>query len=180
MYVTGAVKSTCRPVKGHPVMVFPVLLLLWPLVEIALFVTVGSAIGLWATLAIVIGTGILGVWLIRREGQNAGVRLRQAMAARSDPGAGLAETVLGLGSGILLILPGFLTDALGVLLLIPAVRKAVAAALARRAGAGRVVWTDGPGARPMRDAPDVIDGTWEELPSDETRPPPPPSGWTRP
>jgi UPF0716 protein FxsA len=178
MYVTGAVKSTCRPVKGHAVMVFPVLLLVWPLVEIALFVTIGSAIGLWATLAIVIGTGVLGVWLIRREGLNAGARLRQAMAARRDPGAGLAETVLGLGSGLLLILPGFLTDVLGILLLVPAVRRAAAAALARRAGSGRVVWTDGPGTRPMRGAPDVIDGTWEELPPDETRRPP--SGWTRP
>jgi UPF0716 protein FxsA len=159
-------------------MVFPVLLLVWPLVEIALFVTVGSAIGLWATLAVVIGTGILGVWLIRREGQQAGARLRQAMAARRDPGAGLAETVLGLGSGVLLILPGFLTDALGVLLLIPAVRRAAAAALARRANSGRAVWTEGEGTRSGRDGPDVIDGTWEELPPDETRRPP--SGWTRP
>jgi UPF0716 protein FxsA len=154
---------------------FPVLLLVWPLVEIALFVTVGSAIGLWATLAVVIGTGVLGVWLIRRQGEQAGARLRQAMAARRDPGAGLAETVLGLGSGILLILPGFLTDALGGLLLIPVVRRWLAAALARRAGSARVVWTNGPDTRP---APDVIDGTWEELPPDESRRPP--SGWTRP
>jgi UPF0716 protein FxsA len=156
---------------------FPVLLLIWPLVEIALFVTVGSAIGLWATLAVVIGTGVLGVWLIRRQGLHAGERLRQAMSSRRDPGVGLAETVLGLGSGILLILPGFLTDAIGGLLLIPAVRRAVAAALARRAGSGRVVWTEGPGARPTRDGPDVIDGTWEELPPDESRRPP--SRWTR-
>lgn len=153
---------------------FPVLLLVWPLVEIALFVTVGSAIGLWATLAVVVGTGVLGVWLIRRQGLHAGERLRQAMAARRDPGAGIAETVLGLGSGMLLILPGFLTDALGLVLLVPAVRRWVAAALARRAGSSRVVWTEGPGART---GPDVIDGTWEELPPTETRRPP--SGWTR-
>jgi UPF0716 protein FxsA len=154
---------------------FPVLLLVWPLVEIALFVTVGSAIGLWATLAVVIGTGVLGVWLIRRQGLHAGERLRQAMAARRDPGTGLAETVLGLGSGILLILPGFLTDVLGGLLLIPAVRRWLAAALARRAGSANVVWTNGQAGRTM---PDVIDGTWEELPPEETRRPP--SGWTRP
>ncbi len=154
---------------------FPVLLLVWPLVEIALFVTVGSWLGLWTTLAIVIGTGVLGVWLIRRQGLRAGDALRRAMAARRDPGAGLAETVLGLGSGILLILPGFLTDAAGALLLVPAVRRWVAERLIRQAGSVRVVRTGGPGPR---GGPEVIDGTWEELPSDETRLPP--SGWTRP
>jgi UPF0716 protein FxsA len=153
---------------------FPVLLLVWPLIEITLFVTVGSAIGLWATLAIVIGTGVLGVWLIRRQGLRAGDGLRQAMAARRDPGAGIAETVLGMGSGVLLILPGFLTDVLGGLLLIPAVRRWVAASLARRAGSARVAWTNGPDRRP---ASDVIDGTWEELPPDQSRRPP--SGWTK-
>lgn len=153
---------------------FPVLLLVWPLVEIALFVTVGSAIGLWATLAIVIGTGVLGVWLIRRQGLRAGDGFRQAMAARRDPGASIAETVLTMGSGVLLLLPGFLTDVLGGLLLIPAVRRWAAAALARRAGSSRVVWTGGPGARPSHD---VIDGTWEELPPDQNHRPP--SGWTK-
>lgn len=154
---------------------FPVVLLVWPLIEIALFVTVGSAIGLWATLSIVIGTAALGVWLVRRQGLRAGEGLRQALSARRDPTAGLAETVLGLGSGILLILPGFLTDALGGLLLIPAVRRWVANYFARRAGSGRVVWTGGSGGRPSTE---VIDGTWEELPPEETRRPP--SGWTRP
>lgn len=154
---------------------FPIALLAWPLIEIALFVTVGGAIGLWATLGIVIGTGVLGVWLIRRQGMKAGEGLRQAMAARRDPGARLAETVLAMGSGLLLILPGFLTDGLGLLLLIPAVRRWAAAALARRAGSSaRVVWTE-PAAQ--RSGPDVIDGTWEELPPDERQRPP--SGWTR-
>lgn len=151
---------------------FPVLFLVWPLIEIALFVTVGSALGLWTTLAIVVGTGVLGVWLIRRQGLHAGARLQQALAARRDPATGLVELVLGLGSGILLILPGFLTDVLGGLLLIPAVRKWAAAALARRAGEARA------GGRPTSDLPDVIDGTWEELPPDQRRRPP--SGWTGP
>ena len=153
----------------------PALFLLWPLAEIALFVTVGAWLGLWVTLGIVLGTGVLGVWLIRQQGLGAGEGIRRAMAARSDPAAALAEGALGLAAALLLILPGFLTDALGLLLLLPPVRRAVGASLARRAGPAHVVWTDAAPGRPR--APDIIDGTWEELPSEERQQPP--SGWTR-
>jgi UPF0716 protein FxsA len=155
---------------------FPLLLLLWPLVEIALFVIVGGWIGLWPTLAIVVGTAVLGVWLIRSQGLRAGEAVRRAMAARSDPAAALAEGALGLAAALLLILPGFLTDAMGLLLLIPPVRAMVAAALARRAGNVRMVRVAAAGG-PPRSGPEVIDGTWEELPEAERRNPP--SGWTR-
>lgn len=155
---------------------FPALLLIWPLVEIGLFVTVGGWLGLWPTLGIVIGTGILGIWLMRAQGLRAGEGIRRAMAARTDPAAGLAEGMLGFVAAALLILPGFLTDTMGLLLLVPPVRTMVAAALARRTGSARVVWTNGAGSA-QRPLPDVIDGTWEELPPEETRTPP--SGWTR-
>jgi UPF0716 protein FxsA len=155
---------------------FPLMLLLWPLVEIALFVTVGGWLGLWPTLAIVVGTAVAGVWLIRSQGLRAGEGIRRAMAARSDPAAGLAEGALGLAAALLLILPGFLTDAMGLLLLIPPVRAMVAAALARRAAGVRVVRVPAAGGT-ARSGPEVIDGTWEELPEAERRHPP--SGWTR-
>jgi UPF0716 protein FxsA len=152
---------------------FPLLLLGWPLAEIALFVTVGARIGLWATLAIVLGTGVLGVWLIRRQGLQAGEGFRRAMAARRDPAAALAEGALGVAAGVLLILPGFLTDAVGLLLLLPPVRAALGAAAARRAAP-----LQGGFAGSGRGMPEVIDGTWEELPPEQDGPRPP-SGWTR-
>jgi UPF0716 protein FxsA len=153
---------------------FPAILLVWPLVEIALFVTVGGWLGLWWTLTIVIGTGVLGVWLIRRQGLQAGEGIRRALAARTDPAATLAAGALGLVAAVLLILPGFLTDTLGALLLLPPIRRIVAGALARRAADLRVVRTAG---GTSRSSPEVIDGTWEELPESERRRPP--SGWTR-
>jgi UPF0716 protein FxsA len=152
---------------------FPAVLLIWPLVEIALFVVVGGWIGLWPTLGIVVGTALLGVWLIRQQGLQAGEGIRRAMAARTDPAAGLATGMLGLVAALLLILPGFLTDAIGLLLLVPPVRRSAATALARRSGTAAAAW--GAGAR--RPPPEVIDGTWEELRPDEARRPP--SGWTR-
>jgi UPF0716 protein FxsA len=159
-----------------------------PLVEIALFVTVGAWLGLWTTLAIVIGTGLLGLWLIRRQGDRARTDLRAAMMARSNPGPALASDTLVVVAGMLLILPGFFTDTLGALLLLPPVQRGVLAYATRRAqekvGAHlrRKAWetaasTAAAAASSARRQDDqVIDGTWEELPDDRPRRP---SGWTK-
>ena len=137
--------------------------LVLPLVEIALFVVVGGWIGLWATLAVVVGSGILGVTLLRRMG---GPSLG---AVRGDLLSPLAERALLAVAAMLLILPGFLTDTLGVILLFPAVRRLVVAQVAarlRQAGAER------------RSDVTVIDGEFYEI-EPETRELRPPSGWTR-
>ncbi|MBP6738079.1 MAG: FxsA family protein [Rhodobacteraceae bacterium] len=137
--------------------------LVLPLVEIALFVVVGGWIGLWSTLAVVIGSGILGVTLLRRMGApSLGV-------VRGDLLSPLAERALLAVAAMLLILPGFLTDTLGLILLLPAVRRLVVAQLAarlRQTGAGR------------RADETVIDGEFYEI-EPETRELRPPSGWTR-
>ena len=137
--------------------------LVLPLVEIALFVVVGGWIGLWATLAVVIGSGIFGVTLLRRMGApSLGV-------VRGDLLSPLAERALLAVAAMLLILPGFLTDTLGLILLLPAVRRLVVAQLAarlRQTGAGR------------RADETVIDGEFYEI-EPETRELRPPSGWTR-
>lgn len=137
--------------------------LVLPLVEIALFVVVGGWIGLWSTLAVVIGSGILGVTLLRRMGApSLGV-------VRGDLLSPLAERALLAVAAMLLILPGFLTDTVGLILLLPAVRRLVVAQLAarlRQTGAGR------------RADETVIDGEFYEI-EPETRELRPPSGWTR-
>lgn len=158
-----------------------------PLVEISLFVTLGAWLGLWATLAIVVGTAALGFWLIRRQGDRARLDLREAMMSQADPGSALASGALRVVAGVLLILPGFLTDTLGALLLIPAVQRAVIAYATRRAtqrvGAHlkQRVWEADTaaatsGSSSVRRKDEIIDGTWEELPDDHPRRP---SGWTR-
>ncbi len=150
--------------------------LVWPLVEIALFVTVGSALGLGLTLLVVLGTGVLGVAVLRGQGLQTAGRLRAGMASLRGPLAGAGSDVLRMLAGVLLILPGFLTDALGLLLLVPAVRLLVIAFLVRRFAVPSMQ-----SDRPARRADGiVIDGEFTEI--DTGREPDaarPPSGWTR-
>lgn len=149
-----------------------VLFLAIPLIEIALFIQVGGLIGLWPTLLGVILTAVAGSLLVRAQGLDALARLRQALERGQDPGAPLAHGALILAAGMLLITPGFFTDALGFLLLVPAFRAAVIARIAARL---RVV-AAGPG--PLRPEDDVIETDYTELRPDR-RPTHPPSGWTR-
>lgn len=130
-----------------------------PLIEIALFVTVGGRIGLWSTLGIVIGTAVAGVYVLRHQGVQAMEGLRQASLRRGNPLGQLAESgLLGL-AGVLLILPGFLTDTLGALLLLAPVRQLVIRTIAARARVHGSTRFDGP----RRSGADVIDGEYFEI-----------------
>ena len=141
-----------------------------PLIEIALFVTVGGAIGLWATLAIVLGTGVLGSWVIRKQGMHVVAQVRSGAAHPASP---MAHSALIAVAGMLLILPGFFTDTLGLLLLIPPLRRALIAFLATRV---RFRTAPMPGRGPTRDLP--IDGEYLDLDAQRIDPPGT-SGWTR-
>ncbi|WP_254679293.1 FxsA family protein [Celeribacter baekdonensis] len=94
-----------------------------PIIEIALFIQVGGLIGLWPTLLIVVVTAILGTQLVRQQGALALSQLRQSFAELNDPSEPLAHGALILLSGALLLTPGFFTDTVGFLLLIPAFRS---------------------------------------------------------
>lgn len=87
--------------------------LAWPLVEIALFVAIGGQIGVWATLAWVLLSGVLGVLVMRLTAARGAMKLRQGLSALRQPGAELAGGAFGMLAGVLLILPGFLTDEIG-------------------------------------------------------------------
>lgn len=140
-------------------------LVMVPVVEIALFIEVGGAIGLWPTLLIVVLTAVLGSQLIRRQGIGAFLALRSSVSELRDPTRALFDGAMILFSGALLLTPGFLTDTTGLILLIPAVRAAVYAAVRRRIEV--VAFHDGP--RPGPAGPgDVIDAEYERL--DETPP----------
>lgn len=151
------------------------LFLLWPIVEIALFVTLGGAIGLLWTMAVIIGTGALGVWLLRSRGLRNAERLRHEMSTLRNPAAVLADGAAVMLAAVLLILPGFLTDALGLLLLLPPVRLALMAAVARRIKVHAPQRPDPFTSRPPQ-GNIVIDGEFIEVETDPNRPP---SGWTR-
>ncbi|WP_319545806.1 FxsA family protein [Ruegeria conchae] len=99
--------------------------LLVPIIEIALFIQVGGLIGLWPTLAIVVLTAVLGTVLVRTQGRTALANLQRSFAELDDPTEPLAHGAMILLSGVLLLTPGFFTDAVGFALLVPGIRVAV-------------------------------------------------------
>jgi len=103
-------------------------------VEIALLIVVGQAIGAMWTVALVLLSSLLGVWLLRREGVRAWRLFRDEVRAGRPPGNAATEGLLVLVGGVLLVVPGFLTDLVGAVLLIPPTRRASRAVLLRRFG----------------------------------------------
>lgn len=104
-----------------------VTLLLIPLVELAVFFAVAQLIGGWWTLLLVFAFSALGVVLMRRGGVKAGQAMRAAMRTGQMPERHLVDSGLVMLAGLLLFVPGFVTDLIGLLLLLPPVR-----AVARR------------------------------------------------
>ncbi len=100
------------------------LFLLTPAVELALLIQVDQLIGFWATIALIIVTGVVGSHLARREGLSTWGRLNRRLQAGDLPGKELADGVIILVSGALLITPGILTDVIGFSGLQPAVEEA--------------------------------------------------------
>lgn len=147
-----------------------------PLVEIALFIQVGGAIGLWPTLGIVVFTAILGTYLVRSQGAMVMGQVRQSFSELSDPTEPLAHGAMILFSGALLLTPGFFTDAVGFALMVPAIRKAAFQAIRSRVKVQQ--FQMGPQPRQTRPADTVIDGEYEDL--DQPRSTHPgSSGWTK-
>ena len=115
-----------------PFALIPFVLLLIPLLEIAAFVVIGSKIGVAATLALVLATAIAGSILLRWQGFGVIGRIRQDMDSGRMPARELGHGALLMVAGVLLLTPGFVTDTLGFLLFIPAVRDGVIGYLGRR------------------------------------------------
>ncbi len=103
-----------------------------PILEIALFIELGGLLGLWPTLGVVVLTALAGAALLRAQGFRVMRELQVQLEAGQDPAGTLAHGAMILVSGILLLTPGFFTDTVGFLLLVPAVRRAVIARLASR------------------------------------------------
>lgn len=96
-----------------------------PIIEIALFIQVGDWLGLWPTLVIIILTAVIGTYLLRLQGMAELAKLQSAMQGRGSPVKAIANGALILVSGVLLLTPGFFTDAVGFSLLIPPAREMV-------------------------------------------------------
>lgn len=129
-----------------------------PLVEIGLFVTLGAKLGLWLTLAWVILTAVLGVLLLKGMAEAGRQNLRQGLREGiDDPLSPIAHQALIGMAAVLLILPGFFTDAMGLLLLIRPVRTLIIRLLGRRMG----------GVAIIRRGPPYDDRPFEHQPYDD-------------
>ena len=93
-----------------------------PLVEIYLLIKLGQAFGAMTSILLVIITGMLGAYLARMEGLRTLFRIQETLREKKMPGNELLEALLIVLAGLVLITPGFLTDAVGFMLLIPASR----------------------------------------------------------
>ena len=99
-----------------------VALLVVPVAEIAVIVAVGSVIGGWQTIALLLAESALGAYLVKREGARSWQALRVALNTGQMPGRELADATLVLIGGTLLLTPGFLTDIVGFFFILPFTR----------------------------------------------------------
>ncbi|MBI1494001.1 FxsA family protein [Halocynthiibacter styelae] len=155
-----------------------------PLIEIALFIQVGGAIGLFPTLVVVVITAMLGTWLVRSQGAQAMGQLRGSFNEMRDPTEPLAHGAMILFAGALLLTPGFFTDGAGFLLLFPPFRVAALKYMRSRVNVQSFTMGQHPGAQPHHRNPadDIVDGEYAEVDPDAPRvhhTSDKPSGWTQ-
>ena len=157
-----------------------------PIAELYVIIQVGNAIGLVPTLFLLLADALLGSLLLRHQGRAAWIRFNRALAEGRVPHREVFDGVLIIFGGALLITPGFLTDILGLILLIPPTRALIRAMstriVRRRLALGATVWSFGTPRRPPgpRPAPDGPSGprrqpgpedpfSWEEAPAPPRR-----------
>ena len=158
-----------------------------PLVEIAVFIQVGGAIGTWPTVALVILTAIAGTWLIRLQGLSTLARAEASLQQQNLPVREIFDGVCLLLAGALLLTPGFVTDALGFALLLPPVRLIVGTWLLAKIKARGGFHIHAGGFRQSSQDDSVIDGDFTDVTGEDASEGSPPTslppggrGWGRP
>ena len=131
----------------------PLLFVVFPILELWVLIRVGAAIGAGLTIGLVVLSAMLGIAILKRQGFQTLARVRARVARGEEPTAAVLDGMVLAVAGLLLLIPGFLTDVLALLALIPALR----ARLVRRLLAA---------AQPLRGAParrdsGVIEGEYE-------------------
>lgn len=128
-----------------PLLLF-VAFIVMPLIEIYAVIQVGQWIGAWWTIAILVLDSLIGAWLVKREGGRAWRALVDKLRGGGVPGRELADGALVLIGGTLLLTPGFVTDALGFVLVLPITRPAFRRLLTGYAASRVTVMATGGGA----------------------------------
>ncbi|MFQ6017843.1 MAG: FxsA family protein [Kiloniellaceae bacterium] len=136
-----------------------------PLIEIAVFIEIGDLIGLWPTLGLVVLTALLGTWQLKAQGLATLARARAQVNRGALPTRALFDGACLLLAGALLLTPGFVTDAAGLLLFAPPLRDFLHQLLARhlRASVTTRVFVDGEEVRRGASAGPTIDGEYRDV-----------------
>lgn len=125
-----------------------ILLLLIPAAELCSIIEVGRRIGGWQTFGLLLLIGFAGAWFARSEGRKAWQEARRQMQAGQPPGQALLDGLCVLAGGLLLLIPGFLSDIVGVTMLLPLTRPVYRLLLygwlARKARSGTFTIRRGP------------------------------------
>lgn len=108
------------------------LLVVVPILELAVFIKVSEAIGILDAVGVLILVSLVGVWIVKRQGLAIVARIRAELQAGRAPASALVDGLLVLAAGVLLVFPGFVTDAAGLALLVPPARSGTRRLLARR------------------------------------------------
>lgn len=117
--------------------------LIVPILEVAAIISVGKVIGGWPTLGLLLLTSVIGSWLMRREGSRTWRALNTALSTGAMPSREIADAALVLIGGTLLLVPGFLTDLVGLFVILPATRP-ITRRLLERAVKARTLGSGGP------------------------------------
>ncbi len=139
------------------------LFLLVPLIEIGVFIEVGGWIGLLPTLGLILLTAVLGTWQLRAQGLSTLARARQQMEQGQLPAQELYDGFCLIIAGALLLTPGFVTDAVGFALFVPAFRRLLRQVIARRIRLRTEVRMR---RQHGRGSTTIIDGEFREVPED--------------
>lgn len=136
--MSGSTGASMR--RRMPWWVLALLFVVLPVIEIFVLIQIGQAIGAWWTVLLLIADGVFGSWLMKREGTRAWAALTTALRSGRMPARELADAALILVGGTLLLTPGFVTDIIGLFLILPftrpVARRMLTAFLTRRFLAG--------------------------------------------
>ena len=119
----------------NPGIIFLLLLIGAPLVELYVLIEVGSEIGALSTILLSVFTAILGAALVRLQGVSVLLRVQETLARGEAPALEMLEGAVLMMAGVMLLFPGFITDAMGFLMLVPPLRRKLIVAVLKRSGA---------------------------------------------
>lgn len=134
-------------------MPFFIILLILPLIEIMVFASVADEIGFFMALLLLIVSGVTGMTLLRQQGLHTAFTLQQAMHTGRLPAEDIFDGLCRTAAGLLLIIPGFVTDILALLLLIPVMRRGLHKVMSKK----------------MPSEGEVLEGEYERVEEDHER-----------